>query len=66
MARAKIVRQEETLKEVLKTGFRISQCEGCDQIDMLDKTDLCLNCACDLKPELALKLKEFQKCDKLE
>jgi hypothetical protein len=52
------------MNDIELPGFRIDYCKKCNKLDMIDKTDLCLSCACTERPELASILKEFQRKEK--
>ena len=41
--------------------MRIAVCPRCHEPEMLDDSGLCLKCSCELNPELARKLKEYQE-----
>jgi len=41
--------------------MRIAICPRCHEPEMLDDSGLCLKCSCELNPELARKLKEYQE-----
>ena len=42
-------------------GMRIDNCYRCNKLDMIDKRGLCLNCVCELIPDLKLQLKNLHQ-----
>ena len=40
--------------------MRLAICKRCHEPEMVDITDLCLKCSCELNPELAKAVKSFQ------
>ena len=41
--------------------MRLAVCPRCHEPEMLDDSGLCLKCSCELNPELARKLREYQE-----
>lgn len=44
--------------------MRIGICKQCNQVELIDKFDLCLSCTMENNPQFAKEVEEFQRQNK--